>query len=89
MAVSKKTKAELVKKFGGNEKNTGKTEVQIAILTAEIKNLTEHMVNNKKDVHSKRGLYQKVSKRRALLSYLERTDIEAYRKLIKELDLRK
>lgn len=89
MAVSKKTKAELVKKFGGNEKNTGKTEVQIAILTAEIKNLTEHMVNNKKDKHSKRGLYQKVSKRRALLNYLEKKDINAYRELIKELDLRK
>ncbi len=89
MAVSKKTKAELVKKFGGNEKNTGKTEVQIAILTAEIKNLTEHMVDNKKDVHSKRGLYKKVSKRRSLLSYLEKKDIEAYRALIKELDLRK
>lgn len=89
MAVSKKTKAELTKKFGGNQKNTGKTEVQIAILTAEIKNLTEHMIANKKDVHSKRGLYKKVSKRRSLLSYLERTDIESYRKLIKELDLRK
>lgn len=88
MAVSKKTKAELVKKFGANENDTGKTEVQIAILTAEIKNLTEHMIINKKDKHSKRGLYQKVSKRKALLKYLERNDIDSYRKLLVELNLR-
>ncbi|MGL4951306.1 MAG: 30S ribosomal protein S15 [Mycoplasma sp.] len=88
MAVSKKTKAELVKQFGGSEQNTGKTEVQIAILTAEIKNLTEHMIINKKDKHSKRGLYMKVSKRKSLLTYLQNNDIEAYRKLIKELGLR-
>lgn len=88
MAVSKKTKSELVKKFGANENDTGKTEVQIAILTAEIKNLTEHMIINKKDKHSKRGLYQKVSKRKALLKYLERTDIISYRKLLLELNLR-
>lgn len=88
MAVSKKTKSELVKQFSGSESNTGKTEVQVAILTAEIKNLTEHMIANKKDNHSKRGLYMKVSKRRSLLKYLERTDIVSYRKLLKDLDLR-
>ncbi|MGL4948344.1 MAG: 30S ribosomal protein S15 [Mycoplasma sp.] len=88
MAVSKKTKLELVKQFGGDEKNTGKTEVQVAILTAEIKNLTEHMIINKKDKHSKRGLYMKVSKRKSLLSYLQDKDIIAYRKLIKDLGLR-
>lgn len=88
MAVSKQTKLDLVKKFGGSAENTGKTEVQVAILTAEIQNLTEHMIINKKDKHSKRGLYQKVSQRKALLSYLQNKDIEAYRKLIKELNLR-
>lgn len=88
MAVSKKTKAELIKKFGGNEKNTGAIEVQVAILTAEINSLTTHMVANKKDKHSKRGLYKKVSKRKSLLKYLYNTDIERYRKLIKELDIR-
>lgn len=88
MAVSKKTKAELAKKFGGSEKNTGKTEVQVAILTAEIKSLTDHMIANKKDKHSKRGLYMKVSKRKSLLTYLKDNDIERYRKVIKELGLR-
>ncbi|MGL4951688.1 MAG: 30S ribosomal protein S15 [Mycoplasma sp.] len=88
MAVSKKTKSELVKQFGGSESNTGKTEVQIAILTAEIKNLTEHMIANKKDKHSKRGLYMKVSKRKSLLTYLQNNDIDAYRKIIKDLGLR-
>lgn len=88
MAVSKKTKIELTKKFGGSEKNTGKTEVQVAILTAEIKSLTDHMIVNKKDKHSKRGLYKKVSHRKSLLSYLMKNDIERYRQLIKELNLR-
>ncbi len=88
MAVSKKTKEEIVKKFGGSATNTGKVEVQIALLTAEIDNLTQHMVENKKDKHSKRGLYKKVSKRKSLLKYLERKDIEAYRKLLKDLNLR-
>ncbi len=88
MAVSKSTKAELVKKFGGNDKNTGCIEVQVAILTAEIESLTNHMIENKKDKHSKRGLYKKVSRRKSLLKYLSSNDIERYRKLIKELNIR-
>lgn len=88
MAVSKKTKAELIKKFGGNEKNTGAIEVQIAILTAEIDSLTTHMIANKKDRHSKRGLYKKVSKRKSLLKYLQDSDINRYRELVKTLDIR-
>lgn len=88
MAISSALKQELIKKYGANEKDTGKVEVQLAILTAEINALTNHMINNKKDKISKRGLYIKVAKRRNLLSYLERNDIERYRNIIKELELR-
>ncbi len=88
MAISKETKAEIIKKFGGNIKNTGKIEVQIALISAEIDNLTTHMIANKKDRHSKRGLYKKVSQRKSLLKYLEKNNIESYRKLLKELNLR-
>ena len=72
MAVSKETKAKLVKKFGKNEKDSGATEVQIAILTEEINNLTEHLKNHTHDYHSKRGLQMMVGKRRSLLDYLKR-----------------
>ena len=89
MAVSKERKAELVKEFGKDVKNTGSTEVQIAILTDEINNLTEHLKENKHDYHSKRGLLMKVGKRRNLLNYLKKTDINRYRELIKSLGLRK
>lgn len=88
MSISQLQKKEIIKRFGSNENDTGTTEVQIALLTAEIKALTVHMVNNKKDMISKRGLYTKVSKRRNLLSYLQKNDIERYRKIIKELELR-
>ena len=89
MAVSKERKAELVKEFGKDVKNTGSTEVQIAILTDEINNLTEHLKENKHDYHSKRGLLMKVGKRRSLLDYLKRTNVVSYREVIKELNLRK
>ncbi|MBD5445765.1 MAG: 30S ribosomal protein S15 [Mycoplasma sp.] len=88
MAISKETKAKLIKEYGSSPKDTGKTEVQIAILTAEIKSLTVHMVSNKKDQTSKRGLYKKVSQRKSLLNYLKRKDINRYREIIKKLDLR-
>ena len=88
MAISKEQKAKIVKEFGKDPKNTGSTEVQIAILTAEIKELTAHMVNNKKDFISKRGLQMKVSKRRSLLTYLKNTDIQRYRNLIAKLEIR-
>ena len=71
MAISKERKAELVKQFGKNEKDTGATEVQIAILTEEINNLTEHLKNHIHDFHSKRGLQMMVGKRRSLLDYLK------------------
>lgn len=89
MAVSKERKAELVKEFGKDVKNTGSTDVQIAILTDEINNLTEHLKENKHDYHSKRGLLMKVGKRRSLLDYLKRTNVVSYREVIKKLNLRK
>ncbi len=88
MAISKETKSKLVKKYGKDANDTGTTEVQIAILTAEIKSLTAHMVENKKDFISKRGLQQKVSKRKSLLNYLKNKDIERYRKIIADLEIR-
>ncbi|MCF0217955.1 MAG: 30S ribosomal protein S15 [Malacoplasma sp.] len=88
MAISKTIKADLVKKYGGNSKNTGKVEVQIAILTAEIESLTKHLIENKKDQISKRGLFKKVSKRRSLLNYLKDIDILRYREILKDLHIR-
>lgn len=89
MAVTKERKAELVKEFGKNEKDTGATEVQIAILTEEIRDLTEHLKLHIHDYHSKRGLMMKVGKRRSLLDYLKNTDVNAYRTLIEKLNIRK
>ncbi len=89
MAITKENKIEIIKQFGANEKDTGKTEVQIAILTAEIKDLTEHMKVNKKDKHSKLGLYKKVSKRASLLKYLKSESEERYKDLLPKLGLRK
>ena len=89
MAVTKERKAELVKKFGKDEKDTGSSKVQIAILTDEINDLTEHLKVHKHDYHSKRGLLMKVGKRRSLLDYLKKTDVVSYRELIKELNIRK
>ena len=89
MAITKEDKAKLVKEFGKNDKDTGATEVQIAILTSEINDLTEHLKNHIHDFHSKRGLLAKVGKRRSLLDYLKRTDIQSYREVIKKLNIRK
>lgn len=89
MALSKENKAELVKKFGKNEKDTGSVEVQIALLTNQIIRLTEHLKNNKKDASSKRGLMKLVGQRRSLLDYLARKDRDAYIRLIADLGLRK
>ncbi len=82
-------KKQIIKEFGKNEKDSGNVEVQIAILTNEILNLTEHMKVNKKDKHSKLGLYKKVSRRNSLLKYLRENDFERYSNLIKKLNLRK
>lgn len=80
---------ELAKKFGGAEKNSGSVEVQVAILTERIKNLTPHFEKNKKDHSGMRGLMKMIGQRRSLLKYLSAKDETRYNKLIKELDLRK
>jgi len=89
MALTKERKAELVKKFGKNETDTGSIEVQIALLTEDINNLTNHLKEHKQDHHSRRGLLKMVGKRRSLLNYLFKTDVTRYREVIKELNLRK
>ncbi len=89
MPLSKERTAELVAKHGDNPNDSGKPEVQIAILTERIKTLTPHFGQNKKDKHSLRGLMKMVGKRRHLLDYLAKKDIERYRAIIAELGLRK
>lgn len=89
MALTKERKAELVKEFGKTKEDTGSTEVQIAILTEEINELTEHLKIHIHDFHSKRGLLIKVGKRRSLLDYLKKTNVVGYREVIKKLNLRK
>lgn len=81
--------AELVQKFGGSNTNTGSTEVQVAILTERIKNLSAHLADNKKDHSSMRGLMKLIGQRRSLLKYLNKNDAARYAKLIAELGLRK
>ena len=81
-------KAEIVKEFGKNEQDTGSIEVQIALLSARISNLTEHLKNNKQDKHSTRGLNKMVSTRKKLLSYLEQEDIERARAIKAKLGIR-
>ena len=89
MYLTKEIKADLFKKFGGNESNTGSTEGQIALFTHRINHLTEHLKQNKKDFNTERSLVKLVGKRRSLLDYLKKKDIERYRELIKELNIRK
>lgn len=89
MALTKEAKFKIVKEFAKNEKDTGCAEVQIAILTKEINELTEHLKVHIHDYHSKRGLLKKVGKRRSLLDYLKENDVKSYRTLIDKLNLRK
>ena len=89
MALTKKEKEQIVKKFGKDANDTGSVEVQIAILTKEIDNLTEHLKEHIHDHHSRRGLLMKVGRRRNMLNYLARTDITRYREVVKKLGLRK
>lgn len=81
--------AEIVSKFGKDAKDTGSTEVQVALLTDRINHLTEHLREHKKDHHSRRGLLKLVGKRRRLLDYHKSRDLDGYRKLIQELGLRR
>lgn len=89
MALTKEVKSAIVKEYQRDSKDTGSVEVQVAILTEEIKVLTEHLKEHIHDFHSKRGLLQKVGKRRSLLDYLKKTDVVRYRELISKLGLRK
>ncbi|MCQ2792807.1 MAG: 30S ribosomal protein S15 [Bacilli bacterium] len=89
MALSKDKIAEVVKKYGKNDKDTGSVEVQIALLTEQINELTRHLKANKKDASGRRGLFVLVGKRRGLLDYLNRTDRDAYVKLLTALEIRK
>ena len=88
MPISKEEKQEIVKKFGNNEGDTGSPEVQIAILTHRIRELTDHVKVHKKDNHTRRGLVQLVSKRKKILKYLVRKKVDSYVNIIKELDIR-
>ena len=89
MALTKEEKQKIIKQFARNEKDTGGTEVQVAILTKEINNLSEHLKVHIHDYHSNRGLLRKVGQRRNLLQYLAKKDIQSYREVIKKLGLRK
>ena len=89
MALTKEKKQEIIKKFAKSKNDTGSAEVQIAILTEEINNLTEHLKTHIHDFHSRRGLLKKVGQRRNMLQYLQKKNIQSYRELIKKLGLRK
>ena len=87
--ISKEKKQEIIAAYGRTANDTGSPEVQIALLTERINELTAHLKNNQKDHHSRRGLLKMVGQRRGLLEYLKKTDLEGYRKLIERLGLRK
>jgi small subunit ribosomal protein S15 len=89
MALTQERKQELIREFGDDERDTGNTRVQIALLTERINQLTEHLRSNKKDHHSRRGLLMLVGRRRRLLNYFQKHDLEGYRALIKDLGLRR
>ena len=88
LSVTRERVAEIVKEYGKNEQDTGSAEVQVAILTERIRNLTEHLKMHKKDHHTRRGLLMLVGKRRRMLVYIKNRDIEEYRALIKKLGIR-
>lgn len=86
--MTKERKAEIIKEYQLSANDTGSPEVQIAVLTQQIKDLTEHLKLHKKDHASRRGLFMMIGNRKGLLKYLEKTDIERYRSLIKKLNIR-
>jgi small subunit ribosomal protein S15 len=89
MTLTQERKQELTAKFGESPTDTGRTEVQIAMLTERINELTDHLRTHRKDHHSRRGLLMLVGRRRRFLNYLQRSDLERYRALVRELGLRK
>ena len=82
-------KTKIIKEFGADDKDTGSSEVQIALLTARVKHLTEHLRDNRKDFHSRRGLIAMTARRRKLLDYLKRTNFKRYTSILEKLDLRR
>jgi small subunit ribosomal protein S15 len=89
MTLTAEDKREITTQFGKNEQDTGATEVQVALLTRRINQLTEHLRTHKHDHHSRRGLLMLVGRRRRFLNYLQRSDLDRYRALVRELGLRK
>jgi small subunit ribosomal protein S15 len=89
MSLTQEKKSELIERFGATANDTGRPEVQIALLTERINQLTDHLRTHRKDHHSRRGLLMLVGRRRRFLRYLERSDLERYRALVKELGLRR
>ncbi len=89
MAITQERKQELISKFGAGPGDTGKTEVQVALLTERINDLNEHLREHRKDHHSRRGLLMLVGRRRRLLNYLRDSDLERYRTVLRELGLRR
>lgn len=89
MSITQERKREITERFGSGPADTGRTEVQVALLTERISALTEHLRMHRKDHHSRRGLLMLVGQRRRLLAYLQRTDLERYRSLLRELGLRR
>lgn len=89
MSLNPVAKQEIITKYGKTDGDTGSTEVQVALLTARIEHLSEHLQRNRKDHHGRRGLLTMVGKRKRLLSYLEKTDYEGYKALIQSLGLRR
>ena len=88
MTINLKNKQEIVKKYGKDAKDTGSVEVQVAMLSQKISELTEHLKTNQKDFQCKRGLLMMVGRRKSLLAYLKKNDLEGYRELVKKLKLR-
>lgn len=88
LSISKERTAELIKEFGKDEHDSGSSEVQVAILTERIRNLTEHLKVHKKDNHTRRGLMMLIGKRRGMLKYIKNRNIDEYRALIKKLGIR-
>ena len=88
LSITKERTAELVKEYGKDENDTGAVEVQVAILSERIRNLTEHLKVHKKDNHSRRGLMKLIGKRRGLLKYIKNRNIDEYRDLVKRLGIR-
>ncbi len=88
MSINLKNKQDIIKEYGANEKDTGSVEVQIALLSQKISELTEHLKTNQKDFATKRGLLMMVGRRKRLLSYMKSRDLDGYRELIKKLGIR-